>query len=156
MMSPFYLVLLLVCALAVGVLFRPPRDLKEPIASLLPTEALRAGASIALCATLLLVGGYLWLVLAYLCVGVLLIAAHAMAKQVTTRSRAAKMWFNVRFFGNRAAEELPEDGAAVPSHDLGADLGEAPSESPEAEEIDLEAPSKHVMYHRPVAPEKRD
>jgi hypothetical protein len=157
--------LLLLCAVLTGVLFRPPRDLREPILSLLPTEAMRAAAAAALSATILLVSGFLAAFLAYVVAGLCLVAAHAIAKQVTARSRAAKMWFNVKFFGNRLAEDLPEDGAAAPSHlpeepVMGGEEPPPPGAEeglPDAEEIDLEAPvMTHAVHHRPFAPEKRD
>lgn len=115
--SPLLIVVLLLCTVVCAIVFRPPRELREPLAQILHDDLQRTVACVASAACLLLLCGYLSTVLTNLVVGAALVVAHALTKKITSRSRLSKMWFNVRFFGNRAAEDLPDGGAAQHAHD---------------------------------------
>lgn len=113
MTSPLLVIVLVVCALGTAVLFRPFKEIREPVRALLPAEWHRAAAAAVMTACLLLGTGYLWSVLINAVIGLGLVAVHMLVKTVTTRSRAAKLWFSARVFADRVADDLPDDSRSA-------------------------------------------
>ncbi|KAA0175834.1 hypothetical protein FNF27_02555 [Cafeteria roenbergensis] len=111
--SPLLIVVLVMCALGTAVLFRPFKEIREPVRALLPAEWHRAVAAAVMTACFLLGTGYLWSVLLNALIGAGLVAVHMLVKTVTTRSRAAKLWFSARVFADRVADDLPDDSRSA-------------------------------------------